>query len=59
MRTFNFGDPEPAGVRVVRDRHGDVWVLNETGKYWESYETAPFRWVDMKRSWFPMKDVTP
>ena len=55
MPDINYGDPEPSRARTLEDKHGDTWTWN--GYAWETFETAPFEWAKMKRSWFPMRAI--
>ena len=55
MTYINYGDQEPSRETVLRDKSGDMWTFGFDK--WETFETAPFAWADMKRSWFPMKVI--
>lgn len=54
-RVWRAGDPEPAEQVVVRDCHGDLW--SKAGDFWETPETAPFRWATVAKKWGPLTEV--
>jgi hypothetical protein len=57
-RVFNAGDPEPADVRQVHDRDGDVWSRGDRG-IWNTPGTKGFPWEHVARRWSPLTEVLP
>jgi hypothetical protein len=62
-RTWRHGDPEPEGVKRVRDREGDVWMRHSEDRWivegsGVSPEDAP-SWGALTHSWSPITEATP
>lgn len=57
-RTWNAGDPEPAGVTKVEDVDGDPWLRRADGKwYLGEYGATPNDWRQLVTDLAPLTEV--